>query len=206
MSDNFDRWLEDELGKSLDRFDTGGYVAPRYLESRGTRRGRALGLLAGIPAVLTTKAMVASAAVVLATGTGVAVTAAANSNSNALNWGQQVKQQVDKCKSQLGADQHGIGSCVSAFARQHGDQQSDQHGQGKGNDKDGSGDDGGATPAASPTAHGQSESHPTPQGKSGSHPTPAPHATEPPHPTPAAQGIINGADGGIAVGGGTGKP
>jgi len=40
--------------------------------------------------------------------------------SIASGWGQQVSEKVEWCKSQLKAGDHGIGKCVSAFARTHG--------------------------------------------------------------------------------------
>ncbi len=35
-------------------------------------------------------------------------------------WGQQVSERVEWCKSQLKAGEHGIGKCVSTFAKTHG--------------------------------------------------------------------------------------
>jgi hypothetical protein len=195
MGDNFDRWLEDELGKRLDSIDP-GYVAPRYLASgrRGSHRGR-VGFLAGLPlpALLTTKVAAASMVVLAATGTGVAVKTVTTGTANPLVWGQQVKTQVDKCKDALPAGQHGIGECVSTFATQHGSSTSSSAsshsdssrdsssstttGNGNGNGGDNNGKAKGK-PTAQPTPQGQSDTHPTPQGQSSSHPTP------PPHPTP----------------------
>lgn len=185
MGNDFDRWLEDELQRSLARID-GGYVAPRYLETRAPRRGRLIALLAGAPALITAKVAAAGIVLVAAATTGVAVHAVASNGANdPTTWGKQVVEQVQKCKAELGAGQHGIGKCVSQFASQHGDQQSDQNGQGAGNDQDGSTDDGTGTP----NSHGQSSSHPTPQGQgqgvSGNHPTPPAHPTAPSHPTGA---------------------
>jgi len=42
-------------------------------------------------------------------------------------WGQQVVQQVQKCKDALASGERGIGQCVSAFANQHGHQVSSEH-------------------------------------------------------------------------------
>ena len=39
-----------------------------------------------------------------------------NNNGTSTAFGQQVKEQVATCKADLQAAQHGIGSCVSAFA------------------------------------------------------------------------------------------
>jgi hypothetical protein len=191
MSDNFDRWLEDELGSRLDSVDP-GYVAPRYLESSAPKRGKLAGLLAGLPlpALLTTKAAAASMVVLAATGTGVAVKTATTGTPNPLVWGQQVKVQVEKCKDALPAGQHGIGKCVSEFATQHSSTSSDS----TDSSSDSTGDNGKST--SHPTPQGKSDSHPTSQGKSDSHPTP------PPHPTPPASSNA----GGNSVGNGNGKP
>ena len=180
MSDNFDSWLDDELGKRLAGVDP-GYVAPRYLE---TRRGkpslrRRAALLGGLPlpALLTTKAAAASLVVLAATGTGVAVTTAATGNTDLTVWGQQVKDQVQKCKDALQPGHHGIGKCVSEFAKQHGQAQQSAHPE----------------PSESPDndGKGRSDSHPTPHaggngnGQNGSHPTP-PASPEASHPTAPA--------------------
>jgi hypothetical protein len=190
MGNDFDRWLEDELNRSLSAVD-GGYQAPRYLDTRAPRRGRVLAVLAGAPALISAKVAAAGIVLVAATTTGVAIhsAAAGNTANDPGTWGQQVVQQVQKCKAALGADQHGIGKCVSQFAKQHGDQQSDQNGQGAGNDQDGSGDDGNGNGHG----HGKPSGVPTPQGKggaSGDHPTPPASAPTPPsHPTGAPASV-----------------
>ena len=184
MSD-FDRWLETELGRSLATVDT-GYVAPRYLETGAPRRGRLGRVLYGVPALAGAKFATAGILLAAAAGTGAAVHGAVT-NDNTLVWGQQVIQQVQKCKAALGTDQHGIGQCVSQFAKQHGDQQSDQNGSptpGNGGTDNGNGN--GGKPSTLPTP-GNSGGHPTPQsqgqgqgqGQSGSHPTPPAHPTAP---------------------------
>lgn len=78
------------------------------------------------------KSKVASAALVstlVATGAAGAATAADHGA-----FGQQVKAKVAACKEavrQQGG--HGIGSCVSAFASQHGQEERNEHpGNGKG--------------------------------------------------------------------------
>lgn len=81
--------------------------------------GAALGLK-----IVTGIAVAAAAAVVAGAATEVAVTGSANPTV----WGQQVKQTVATCKDTLRASgTRGIGQCVSAFAKQHGDQVSDSH-------------------------------------------------------------------------------
>ena len=97
-------------------------------------------LLGGAGAALALKiatgvAVAAFAAVVAGTATEVAVTG----SLNPADWGQQVKQTVETCKDQLRASgTRGIGPCVSAFAKQHGEQVSDSHkaSNARGNGKD----------------------------------------------------------------------
>ena len=200
MGNDFDRWLEEELSRSFARLDA-GYVAPRYLEARRPRRGLSR-LLAAAPALITAQVATAGIVVVAAASTGVAIHSVASGGNDPANWGKQVVQQVQKCKAELGADQHGIGQCVSTFASQHGDQQSDQNSQGAGNDRDGNGDDGNGS------GHGQPSAHPTPQGKgqgvTGSHPAAPAHPTPPPHPTPNPNGNVG--SGNNSGGNGGGKP
>jgi hypothetical protein len=65
---------------------------------------------------------------VLAAGTAVfAAGTIATGSPNPAVWGQQVSQKVAACKADLKAGQHGIGQCVSDFAKTHGDTTSDAH-------------------------------------------------------------------------------
>src|SRR5258708_19829034 len=118
MSDNFDRWLEDELGSRLGRLD-GGDAMPRYRSAPPARRRRSMALLSGLPAVLTTKAAAASIALVAATGTGVAVKAATTGSANPLVWGQQVNHQVQVCKEQRTDPNPATAQPLSHLANQH---------------------------------------------------------------------------------------
>ncbi|HZS13431.1 MAG TPA: hypothetical protein VFC09_02425 [Candidatus Dormibacteraeota bacterium] len=199
----FDRWLERELSHHLAQIDP-GYVAPRYLETKAPRRGPLGRLLYGVPALAGAKLATAGILLAAAASTGVAVDTVATGQTT--NWGQHVVQQVEKCKQELGSDQHGIGQCVSQLAKQHGDDTSDQNGQGSptpGNGGTDNGNGNGGRPSSLPTPQGQSDSHPTPQGQaqgqSGSHPTP------PPHPTPNANANGNAGSGSNNAGG-NGKP
>ena len=125
--------------------------------------GVALGLK-----VATGVAIAAFAAAAIGTTTEVAVTG----SLNPADWGQQVKTTVTDCKAKLAAGQHGIGDCVSDFARQHGDLVSDQHS--KGNDGTG-GTTGGSTNGSSNGSTNSAGHRPTPApGKSGTH-TPQAH-------------------------------
>ncbi len=98
----------------------------------------------GTGAAVVAKLLTGFAVVVLAAaGAGAATEAALTGSLNPADWGQQVKQQVDTCKDTLRASGvRGIGPCVSAFAKQHGDLVSDSHqasnardNHGKGNGK-----------------------------------------------------------------------
>lgn len=74
--------------------------------------------------LLTGLAVAASAAVLAGAATEVAVTG----SLNPVNWGQHVTQTVQTCKDTLRASgTRGIGQCVSAVAKQHGEQVSDSH-------------------------------------------------------------------------------
>lgn len=94
-------------------------------------------LLGGAGAALGVKIVTGLAVAALAATAAVAATEVAVTGSiNPANWGQQVKEQVADCKeAALAAGRHGIGECVSDFAKKHGDAVSDTH-QNGGADKD----------------------------------------------------------------------
>ncbi len=58
---------------------------------------------------------------------GVVTEAAVTGSANPTDWGQAVVAQVNKCKDALTPGQHGIGQCVSAFAKTHGKAVSGSH-------------------------------------------------------------------------------
>jgi hypothetical protein len=128
---------------------------------------------------ISTRALIGLTAATLATGGvigGVIVkvsttggTPSAVGAPNSASWGQQVKDNVQRCKAQASPGQHGIGQCVSAFARQHGPHGA--HGQGGDAAEP---EDHGATPkpsggpAGAPTAAPTASPSPAPPGSSGS--------------------------------------
>lgn len=127
-----------------------------------------MSLFSGLPAIVTTKAAAAAVAATLTVVGGVAAKAAATGDPNPLNWGSTVTQQVQTCKADLTAGQHGIGQCVSNTAKQNGANERNAHSQGQ-------------TPPAHPT--GKPDAAPTPP----SHPTGAPDtAPTPPTGAPSA--------------------
>ncbi|HEY7199699.1 MAG TPA: hypothetical protein VIC57_05790 [Candidatus Dormibacteraeota bacterium] len=137
-----------------------------------------------VAASIKAAAGVATAALVVGGGTAAAAAAATHS-TNPATWGQTVTDAVASCKSQLGEGEHGIGQCVSAVAKKHGQAQRAAESQ--------AGDHGqpGATPSPHPTGNGNGHSgngetdHPG--GKPTSVPTAHPHPTGPPvtPPTPS---------------------
>jgi hypothetical protein len=85
-------------------------------------------LLSGAGAALVVKALTGFAVAALAaTAAGAAAEATITGSLNPDDWGQQVKKQVAACKAELETDEHGIGACVSAFAKQHGQLVSAEH-------------------------------------------------------------------------------
>jgi hypothetical protein len=78
-------------------------------------------LLSGAGAALVVKALTGFAVAALAaTAAGAAAEATISGSLNPADWGQQVRHQVAACKAELATGEHGIGACVSAFAKQHG--------------------------------------------------------------------------------------
>jgi hypothetical protein len=167
---DFERELEQELHRILDpiaaapipfRRAPSGAIARRVLGGAGVALG--LKLATGV-------AIAAFAAAAIGATTEVAVTG----SLNPADWGQQVKTTVADCKAKLAAGQHGIGDCVSDFAKQHGDLVSDSHQASKARDNSGNdnGKDhgngngnpngGGNGAGHQPTAPGKSETHTPP--------------------------------------------
>ena len=137
MSD-FDREIERELNRVLGQVDTQTIPAWRTPASGGLMKR----ILGGTGAAVAAKLLTGFAVVAFAAATAGAATEASISGSlNPLDWGQQVKQQVATCKDTLRASGvRGIGPCVSAFARQNGENHQSAHASdartnGKGHDK-----------------------------------------------------------------------
>jgi hypothetical protein len=157
MSDmnDFERELESELHRILDPMTAGPIPARRATATSGGSMKRLLGgagAALGVK-ILTGFAVAAAAATFAAAATEVAITG----SINPLNWGQQVTQQVDACKAsaaRLGV--HGIGQCVSSFARQHGAAASDKPKTDK-TDKTKTGVTGNGSP--NPNANAKNKSH-----------------------------------------------
>jgi len=94
-----------------------------------------MSFLAHAASVVSAKGAVGLAVAALAVAAaGVGAEAAITGSADPSNWGQQVVQQVDKCKDALAPGSHGIGECVSTFAKQHGKQESSKHSSGHASD------------------------------------------------------------------------
>lgn len=124
MNPDFDSWLERQLRLSLGP-ERGPRPHPAQARYRTAARSR-------IPAALAARAAAGGAVAVLAAG-GVTVAIAATGSANPIAFGQQVVQAVQQCKEEARSTSAGaprnIGQCVSAFAREHGEQQRDDHQQ-----------------------------------------------------------------------------
>ncbi|MFN2466451.1 MAG: hypothetical protein ABR598_09335 [Candidatus Dormibacteria bacterium] len=138
-----------------------------------------MSMLAGITTVAKTKAAAGLAVAALAAG-GTAAAAAPSSErsadgqrqSNAQAFGQKVVAQVATCKAALPSGEHGIGKCVSAWAKNHnhgaahrhkGDSKADVNGRADNTDSSAKGTEG----KSDASGHGASASHrSTTEGKS----------------------------------------
>lgn len=175
--DSFDQWL----GQLLQQHAS-AHSAPSPMPAQAQyhaayiKGGVHVPIVAKVAAVLTTKAAIAATIGVLAAAA--AGEAVVTGSVNPVDWGQQVVQQVQKCKDALAPGSHGVGSCVSSFASQHGKKASDEHrahptpthGQGSG------------TGVGNGTGNGN--------GKDKAHTTPPTHPSPPDkdHPSPPSNG------------------
>ena len=135
MNEEFDSWLSSELDRGL----SGERPRPRF---SAPGRARRVTLRA---AALAMAAMLVTGGVALAAGTAVTGT------PNPAVWGQQVQAKVHSCQQALQAGQHGIGHCVSSFAKQHGKQEKAAHSHGAGAQGHGNGNGHGHGAAAAHT-------------------------------------------------------
>jgi len=125
MKDEFDLWLEDELGKGYVPFSATSIPAgaPYRAAVGASRPSRGRGVRTAIVIAATAVGLMGTTALAATTVTG---------SPNPQAWGQYVRDAVSTCKSELGTGQHGIGGCVRAIANQKGAQERDQHSNGNG--------------------------------------------------------------------------
>lgn len=117
MTMKFDQWLEDELNRTLTPIASQPARPGQARYQAAMAQRRFIGSKAAVGLALATMALLGSG-----------VMAAASGSLNPQVWGLQVMSTVAQCKAELQPGQHGIGGCVSAFARQHGQQMKTQHG------------------------------------------------------------------------------
>ncbi len=154
MSD-FDREIERELDRALGPVDSSSIPAWRAPASRGVMRR----ILGGAGAALGAKLLTGFAVAAMAAAGATAATEAGITGSlNPSDWGQQVVQQVSKCKAALQPGQHGIGQCVSAFAKQHGPTVSADHRASPGRTNPGKGHDKSNKGKGNGNGHGNNDS------------------------------------------------
>jgi len=125
MGMQFDQWLEEELKRGFRYAGSRPLPVPRYA-SLPHLPGRSP-IVHAIATAARSKVAIAATALTLAAGGTVGAKAAVTGNPNPFNWGQQVKQKVVTCKQDLKPGEHGIGQCVSKFAKQHGIQERQAH-------------------------------------------------------------------------------
>ena len=171
--DDFEREIEFELRRVVDPL-VGMSIPPRRIAQSRATRTRALvgGAGAAVAMKLVTGVVAAAAAVTVA---GAATTGSLDPGV----WGQQVSSRVQECKAALADGQHGIGDCVSAFAKTHGAtvaSEARHHGNGNGNGNGQGNGNGNAN------GHDKDKSKQTPPGLTKRSPDPEP--VDPAHPGP----------------------
>jgi len=129
----FERWLDVQLpGLAYAQGGSRPLPALARYEAAYAARGVHFPLLVKVGAALTTKTAIAVAAGALAVGAAGVGESEITGTLNPTDWGKQVVQQVNDCKAALAPGSHGIGQCVSSFAKQHGKAVSADHRAGSG--------------------------------------------------------------------------
>src|SRR5437660_9748729 len=167
----FELELERELHRILDPISAAP-IPPRRAPISGGFTKRLLG---GAGAALGLKlATGVAVAAFAAAAAGVATEVAVTGSLNPTNWGQSVTKAVQTCKDNLRASgTRGIGPCVSAIAKQHGQQVSDSHkaSDARGNGKDKGKSDGKSQGKSNGNTNGNGNGHKSPGlGESGGNP------------------------------------
>jgi hypothetical protein len=213
---DFEDWLERQFSKTLgsERGPKPYPAGARYAVASRMGGTRFMAVRSSVVAALSAKVIAGGAVAALAAGGATAAIAATGSLSP-VSWGQHVVQAVEQCKDQLRAAQgtsrgdpdRGIGQCVSAVARQHGEQKRDQHANAAGDgtapgprpiSSSSPGKHLGQTKNGSPAAtasgssaqtHGKGQGQAKGQGNGQGNGNGAAHGNgNPGHPTPAAGG------------------
>lgn len=177
--DDFDRLLERELQHRVGRLQGPSPMFDQSVYHTVFRTGgKMMSRFSTLTAAASSKAAAGLAAAALVAGGGSVAAAAATGSPNPNVWGKTVTNAVAACKDKLTDDQHGIGHCVSAVAKQKGIEERATHSASAAREN---------RPTGLPTSHpsGPPTSHPT--GAPISHPTGVP-AGPPANLPPAAGG------------------
>jgi hypothetical protein len=168
----FDRWLEQQLHQAAAKVG-GPSPAPAQAQYHAAhlQGGPHMSVLVKVATLVSTKGAAGLAVALLAVGAaGAATEAAVTGSANPANWGQAVVTQVNLCKQ---APTHGIGQCVSAFAKTNGKTVSEAHSSGA---REHASDARSDHPTGPPAGAGQSGSA---SGKPTSAPTGKPNTVPP---------------------------
>jgi hypothetical protein len=170
--DDFEREIEFELRRAVDPMVAAPIPPRRTVRSRATRTRAIVGGAGAAVALKLVSGVVAAAAAVTVAG------AATTGSLDPAIWGQQVSTRVEQCKAELATGRHGIGDCVSSFAKTHGAAVASEArhrglGHGNGNGSSNSNDTGDVI------GHDKNRAGPNPPGKNG-RPSPDAEPTDPP--------------------------
>jgi hypothetical protein len=174
---DFDAFLERELRRRVGNLrGPSPHVRQAAYRAVALRRRKSMPVVPSLLAGASSKLAVGLATAALAIGGGTVAAAAASTHSaDPTAWGSVVGDAVTSCRDQLGAGEHGIGQCVSAVARKHGEAQRAAHAAQPEN-----------AAAAHPSATDQPRPHGSPTALPGGRPTGAPAG--PPASLPPAAG------------------
>jgi hypothetical protein len=125
----FDRWLEQQLQSEAARANGPSPASSQAkYHAAYLRGGHHMTFLAKAVSVASTKGAAGLAVALLALGAaGAGAEAAVTGSANPSDWGATVVKQVDACKKALNGAHGGIGQCVSAIAKTHGETVRSQH-------------------------------------------------------------------------------
>jgi hypothetical protein len=193
----FDDLLEQELERSVGHLQgprTEFYQSAYYKTflARGNRRSA----FSALPAAGFTKAAAGLGAAALVAAGGTVVAIASTGSADPGVWGKTVSAAVASCKDQRTEGQHGIGQCVSAVAKEKGEQQRALHSASAARENH----------QGTPTGQNHSTNSPTavPAGQAKSHPTGSPTSVPPgqakSHPGGPAEIHPTGRPSGVPVG------
>jgi len=123
---DFDNLIEHELERSVGRLQ-GPSPAPAQSAYHAAATGGSMSGFSSFTDAASVKVGVALATAALMVAGGAVAASAATGSADPGVWGKTVTAAVSSCKDKLADGQHGIGSCVSAVAKQHGVEERAEH-------------------------------------------------------------------------------